>query len=324
MLLSASPGSGGPLHVYASNEVIYVCLDDIGLTAVTLRHVAIDGRSPEAGRPTPEARREAGDRLTVLAHLLAHDRAPLVPINGVLVVMPLDLNHASTRMAGEIGTAVAEDLGVLVRELGVRPALTLLGTGLEQDPATPEFFALLAEAQRPRVNADRTVSQPTGREVARGTPFPTGISPSHEQLEAVAINAVGPIIDALAENVSDPARVSSHPANRRLLALLCRLRLHGATQLLGVLEPIFPGSQPRDTQPLLAGCFVAALSSDATRRGFLAGVLERVVDQQAEIEWTESRWRADGRASRIATALFVMAAASLVITGVLLWWKFAA
>jgi len=135
-------------------------------------------------------------------------------------------------------------------------------------------------------------------------------------------HAVGPVIDEIAELLLEPTRIGEQPMNRRLLACLVRLRLHGVTQLQVVLERVFSREAMTAGRPLLAGCYVAALSAEAERRGFLAGALARVVEQQAELEWTDARWRADTRASRAAMVLFGLAVTCLVTTAALLWWKF--
>jgi hypothetical protein len=317
-ILAGSPGSGGPLHAYASPEAVFLCLNGVGAMAVAT--AAADGGP--AAATAGDRRHDAVDRLETLCDLLASDRAPLVAINGVLVVVPLDLPRPAAAATERLAEAAAEDIGVMVREFGVRMPVTLLATGLEDDPVVTDLFALLAQRQPVRVGADRIVSQSSGREEARGAPFPPGLAPEPEHLVALVTHAFAPIVDQIAELLLEPARIGEQPLNRRLLACLVRLRMRGAAQLRVVLERVFSRETAAAGLPMLAGCYVAALSADPARRGFLSGVLTRVVEQQAELEWTDARWRADARASRAAVALFGLAIACFVATAVLLWWKF--
>lgn len=319
-ILAGSPGSGGPLHAYASPEAVFLCLNTIGGMAAAVAEGAAD--DPQVSATVGERRHEAADQLKTLCDLITADRAPLVPINGVLVVVPLDLPRPATAATERLAAAAAEDVGVMVREFGVRMPVTFLATGLEADPVVTDLFTLLAQRQPVRVGADRIVSQPSGREGARGAPFPPGLAPEQEHLVGMCAHAIGPVIDEIAELLLEPTRIGEQPMNRRLLACLVRLRLHGVAQLQVVLERVFSREVMTAGLPLLAGCYVAALSPEAERRGFLTGALARVVEQQAELEWTDARWRADARASQAAMVLFGLALICLVTTAALLWWKF--
>jgi hypothetical protein len=321
-LLAGSPGSGGPLHAYASADALYLVVDDIGRACGVARG-AVDRQEGALSRTVAtQARREATDRLAALCRIIARERQPVVAVNGVLICVPLDLTGSPQAGAAEetqFGYAIAADLRTLVREFGLRMPVTFVGLGVENDPATEAFFAILAGRQKPRVNADKTVSQPTGREDARGTAFPPGLVPSKELLVAVAANAVGPLVDEIGEVLLDLTRTADAASNRRLLTLLLRLRLRGAEQLREVLEQVFLSATDAEDTPLLAGCYVAALSADTKRTGFVSGVLDRVAEHQADLQWTSARRQADNRALSVAYVLFGLSLSCVLAACLLIW-----
>jgi hypothetical protein len=321
-LLAGSPGSGGPLHAYASADAIYLVVDDVGRACGVVR-AAADRQEGGTGRSVAtKARREASDRLAALCRIISRERQPVVAVNGVLVAVPLDLtvsSHTGAADEAHFGYAVAADMRTLVREFGLRMPVTFLGVGVENDPATEEFFAILAGQQKPRVNADKTVSQPTGREDACGTAFPPGLLPTKEMLVAVVANAVGPLIDQIDEVLLDLTRSADTASNRRLLSLLLRLRLGGAEQLGDVLEQVFLASTDAEDTPLLAGCYIAALSADAKRTGFVSGVFDRVAEHQADLQWTSARRQADNRAASVAFVLFGLSLLCVLAACLVIW-----
>jgi hypothetical protein len=156
---------------------------------------------------------------------------------------------------------------------------------------------------------------------ASGTAFPPGIVPGVELLKVAAANAGGPLTDRIAEMLLDPRRIEQQPANRHLLAMLCRVRLHVAEQMSRVLEHAFATDLHGPNVPMLAGCYLAALGPKADRRLFTRGLLDRAVNLQGELEWTDECLNRHGWASRIARGLFAMVALMAVAIAAIVWWK---
>jgi len=317
LLVSGSPGRGTTLHVYASADAIYVCLNSIG----QLGAAAAARRGMGDAQGIAKSLQDEVSRLDAFCDLLLRERAPYVPCNGFLVVLPLDLEHRSSKAISALGDALAADLHRLTRRLHVRAPAVFLGTGLEHEAGVTEFFEILASKQQPQVNADKTVSKPTGRESARGGMFPVGIQPTPAHLAAVAAHAVGPLTDEIAELLLDPDSQAEQWTRIRLLKMLCRLRLYGAVQLDEMLGKVFAAELSEDYMPLLAGAFTGSLSEDQDRQGFLRGVLSFQVDQQAELEWNRPRVEADTRARSASRVLFASALFLLVAAVGMLWWR---
>jgi hypothetical protein len=328
LVVEGAPSGSGPLRIYASREAIYICFSGAGQTAVVAARMRaaqdIDTEPPTGDTPAdpsgsgaaPERRgglqrsaldrEEATDRLRLACELLQTVREPLAPINGIIVMVPLAIDRGADADAVVLGQAIGEDLATLTLELGIRAPVTMVAAGLEQDPAMPDLASRLEAAQRLEVS---------------GTAFPPGIVPGVELLKAAAANAGGPLTDRIAELLLDPRRIEQQPANRHLLAMLCRARLHVAEQMSRVLEQAFATELHGPNVPMLAGCYLAALGSKADRRLFTRGLLERVVNLQGELDWTDDCLSRNAWATRIARSLFAMVAAMVLAIVAIVWWK---
>ena len=235
LAVSGSPGGGRPLRVYASEDAIFVCLNSIGLSCFAAQKC----RAGESSTVESMSRRDALSRLDTLCDLIRQQRSPLVPINGIVAILPLELSHRVSRTIAELGRALAEDLQRLTYRFGVRAPVTFFGHGLEQEAGLADLLLLLSKKQTPTVNPDQTVSQPTGREDAKGAPFPIGSQPTEQNLFAMAGHAVGPLADEIGEMLLDPSRLNEQVVSRQLVALVCRLRLNGEAQFFSVLKQVF-------------------------------------------------------------------------------------
>ena len=345
LVVQQSPAGGGPIHVFASRDAIFVCFSGAGQTAVAATAVrsamadgvrsvtgpeavvdqagaaqeadAVEGNGWHAAPSGPPPRsgkqsREAGDRLAFACDQLRQARIPLAAINGVVVLLPLQMDHAADAETASLGQAVGEDLATITRVLGMRAPVTLVAGVLQDDPAIEDLLTRL---------------DPGKRAAACGQSFPLGLPPTPEHLHALAFNATGSLNDRLAELLLDPRRITQQPANRHLLALLGRLRLHVSTQIARVLQQAFSRDLHggvdgrRGVLPLLAGCYVASISGNASRRAYVRGLLDRVSQMQGELDWTDESLRAEAWAARMARVLFAAAAVMVAAIVVIVWWK---
>ncbi len=345
LVVQQSPAGGGPIHVFASRDAIFVCFSGAGQTAVAATAVrsamadgvrsvtgpeavadqagaaqeadAVEGNGWHAAPSGPPPRsgkqsREAGDRLAFACDQLRQARIPLAAINGVVVLLPLQMDHAADAETASLGQAVGEDLATITRVLGMRAPVTLVAGVLQDDPAIEDLLTRL---------------DPGKRAAACGQSFPLGLPPTPEHLHALAFNATGSLNDRLAELLLDPRRITQQPSNRHLLALFGRLRLHVTTQIARVLQQAFSRDLHggvdgrRGVMPLLAGCYVASISGNASRRAYVRGLLDRVSQMQGELDWTDESLRAEAWAARMARVLFAAAAVMVAAIVVIVWWK---
>ena len=351
LVVEQSPAGGAPLHLFASRDAIFVCFSGAGQTAAAAaafrtalagdvqpektaqaaagsdavadqavgEHGAEDfaggGQLAAPSKLPPRSakeRREATDRLEFACDQLRQARMPLAAINGCVVLLPLQVNRAADADATSLGQAVGEDLATLARVLGVRAPVTFVAGVLQDDPAIDDLLT--------RLDAGR-------RTAACGQPFPPGLPPTPEHLHALAFNATGSLSDRLAELLLNPRRIAEQPANRHLLAMLGRLRLHVGTQIARVLQQAFSPDLHggvdgrRGLMPLLAGCYVASISGTASRRAFVRGLLDRVVQLQGELDWTDESLRAEAWAGRMSRVLFAAAAVMFTAIVAIVWWR---
>jgi hypothetical protein len=135
------------------------------------------------------------------------------------------------------------------------------------------------------------------------------------------------LIDRAAELLLDPRRIAQQPANRHLLAMVGRLRLHVSTQIARVLQQAFSSDLHggadgrRVVLPLLAGCYVASISANASQRAFVRGMLDRVVQMQGELDWTDGSLRAEAWAVRMSRVLFTVTAVMVAAIVAIVWWR---
>jgi hypothetical protein len=66
---------------------------------------------------------------------------------------------------------------------------------------------------------------------------------------------------------------------------------------------------------------VASLSGTASRRAFVRGLLDRVVQMQGELDWTDESLRAEAWAGRMSRVLFAAAAVMIATIVAIVWWR---
>ncbi len=141
LLVSSAPGPGGPLHVYATDQAIYLCLSDCGQLGEVNRSVrtaprvagateaepqAVSSRTASVQTRTREQQQRGAERLQWLCDQLVRRRFPLVPINGLIALLPLATSQRLEAESIELGLSLGEDLATLIESLGARfPVLIL-------------------------------------------------------------------------------------------------------------------------------------------------------------------------------------------------------
>ena len=85
--------------------------------------------------------------------------------------------------------------------------------------------------------------------------------------------------------------VLSHPGNTHLYHLLCKVRCNLTGRLAEVLSGGF-GYDERtangDDPISFSGCYFAATGVTPDRQAFVRGVIEKLVDEQEQIEWSRN------------------------------------
>ncbi len=243
-------------------------------------------------------------RLRHLCKLIARDRQPYCPVNGVLVLLPLEAT-ATPHDALETGATCRHDLAT-VREAARTDC---------------PRFAVLCDGERLPGLSDLIAHFPEGKQRAwvLGQHFPLVPDLPPGELPAMIEGGVAWLTDNLLPAVIVKLMQTEDAAlSARLFRLLCesRERLRLLAKLLE--QAVLSGG--RDEPPLLGGCYLAATGADGAReQGFLAGVFQRALAHQNFVAWTDEALEEDAAYHRwalvgsVGLAVFLAAVIALAV-----------
>jgi hypothetical protein len=243
-------------------------------------------------------------RLEYVCRLIRHARRPVCPVNGVLTLLPFGMISRGPREGIELQKALQSDLGTAHRSLNVRCPVTAAVIGMEEESGFQELVR--------RVGRDRAARQRFGKGFSLSNP------PIPERVEALAMHACGSF-EAFVYALFREKGSLSKPGNTRLYALLCKIRRNVQTRLGNILVAGFGADleQEPDAGPFFfGGCYFAAVGETDDRQAFVRGILDKMPDEQAELEWTESALVEDRRYRRIAHLVIGL---DLLLFGALGW-----
>jgi hypothetical protein len=273
----------------------------------------------------PEEVATQGQRFEYLCRLIVRDRAPYVPINGVLVLLPFAATD-SDQDALDTGATCQQDLEVANRVLQVQsPTLALL-CDLETAPGFTEFTACFQDKQR---------HQRVGHRAPLVPDLDTWAGKGDDEAKARAA-----MLDSVAQwvcssvvsgwvikhfRMESPGREDLETVTRSNAQLFLfmnemRERRRRLGRLIGrgfVLE--------RGVSLWFGGCYVAGTGANTdTQVGFVAGVFRRLIEEEKKglVSWSNDalaeeagyqRWIGMGQ---LGLAVFV---AIVVVVGAVVW-----
>jgi hypothetical protein len=276
----------------------------------------------------PEEVATQAERFEHLCRLIVRDRAPYVPINGILVLLPFAATD-SDQDALDTGATCEQDLEVIHRILQIHTPTLALVCDLETAPGFAEFISCFQDKQRHQRVGHRSPLVPD---------LDTWAGRGDDQTKAR-----GAMLDGLAQwvfssvvsswvskhfRMETPGRddvTTATEANSQLFLFMNEMRER--RRRLGRL--LARGFVLESHAPLwFGGCYVAGTGPDPeTQQGFVAGVFRRLIEEEKKglVSWSAEaladeagyrRWIGMGQ---IALGVFV---ASVVVVGVGVWlWK---
>lgn len=260
-------------------------------------------RSPSlAGKVAQVPAQESAERLqqlTYICQLLRRIRQPVCPINGVLALIPFALVQGTPRELEETEKATKSDLLAIQRELQLRCPVVTLITGMEREAGFRELVR--------RVGREPASTQRFGKGYDLRA---TATLPEMQSLSAHVCGAFEDWVYTLFRERGALTR----PGNTRLYGLLCKVRCTLKTRLGEVLGRGFGFDKqqtPADDPFLFSGCYFAATGETPDRQAFVRGVINKLVDEQEQIEWTQQALENEVHYRRWALA-------GAVVSGVLL------
>jgi hypothetical protein len=247
-------------------------------------------------------------RLQAVCQRLRNSRHPLCPANGILTLLPFELIHATADEIEELERAIKNDLAVLRDELNLRAPVTALVVGLEKDSGFRELVR--------RVGRDKSASQRFGGR------YDLRAMAAADHLRDFSSHVCGAFED-WAYTLFRAKGALSRPGNTRLYSLLCKVRCvlkHKLGRLLANGVGFDARQSSGDEPHLFSGCYFAATGRTADRQAFARGVLEKLVAEQEQIEWTDSAITKERRCRQAFFAGVVVDAVLVATLAGLLWW----
>lgn len=244
-------------------------------------------------------------RLHHLCTLIARDREPYCPVNGLLVLLPFAASNDELT-AGETAVLLERDLLTIRQSLDVRCPLVTLICDLEETPGGSELLTRFPRNQR---NRRLGVSYPLLAQCdSKQTPemIQSGVHWTCQDL-------VPPLVYRLAQIQSEQGAADADQflLNSRLYHLVTQLRQR-ETRFTRLLQRAYC---PDQTSPwLIAGCYLAATGEDAVRgQGFAGGIVPQLLQMQNHVTWTREAVRDDRFCRRLAVAGYAAVATAIVL-----------
>jgi hypothetical protein len=247
---------------------------------------------------------EQDRRLEYVCRLIRRVRQPLCPVNGILTLLPFGLLQRSVPEAIEIQKALNKDLSTVTRTLMIRCPVTAMVVGLENESGFRELVR--------RVGRDRAMGQRFGKGFSVSNP------PIPERLEALCAHACGSFEDWVYALFREKDALSK-PGNTKLYSLLCKIRRNVKSRLEGLLTAGYAWEEDSDQGAgfFFSGCYFAATGETEDRQAFVKGVLDKLPDQQEELEWTEAAYREDQKYQSLGQ--LGLAVDTLLLLGLAAW-----
>lgn len=295
--------------------------DDAPDTSAALRGTLVPGAAADGGSSSGQApssgssmlsrqeSEEQTERLEYVCELLSRARAPVCPLNGVMVAVPLR-SVQSVMVAKDIPGAARSDLDTIRDVTKLRAPVTVMVAGMEAESG---FCELVRRVGTTKAKANRF-----------GKGFNVWNPPTEENMDAFSSHASGAFEDWVYSLFKERDGLSK-PGNAKLYTLLCKIRSQLRARLRSVLLHGFSfsrGDKKKDEFPLLFnGCYFAATGDTPDRQAFVKNVFEKMSDLEEELEWMPEAVREDDRYHKLAQiGMFVDAVLVVGIVGMLVWY----
>lgn len=244
-----------------------------------------------------------------VCQLIAADRWPLCPVNGVLALVPWAVGQEDG-VANAAGPVLAADLAE-ARDVfrlnyptvaAVCDVETARGFGHFRAGFQPKQLRSRMGTRLPLVPAPAADDWPSPRKLI-------GLG-----VRWIA-HAVVPVwtLNGLRQDVgADP---SVYNPNRELYLLMreLHLRVPRFASILGQVpaDPTATADGDVDGLPLFGGCYLVGAGAKPVRRAFVTGLFDWLTEHQAAVAWTRRARADDGRFRRLTAAGYVLSAVLL-------------
>ncbi len=245
-------------------------------------------------------------RLTHLCELLVTARAPVCPLNGLLVLLPFDVVRT---LANPLHDTLQTDIQIVQQTTMLRFPVIALVSEMHTETGFVELVRRV------------------GPDLARNQRFGKGsdhrVRPTSEHVLAVTRHACGAFEDWTYMLFQQDGGLKQ-PGNSALCGLLCKIRGGFTEALISVLTSGFGSdaeeSDAEDEQLLFAGCYFAATGPTPEHQAFVRGVFGKLSALQGEIAWTAAAYLRDQHYQRLAKMALVAGITGIALL-IFLWWQ---
>lgn len=246
--------------------------------------------------------------LAAVCHELAEVREPYCPINGVLVMIPLDAAD-NVETADHVGMRLEQDLATITAATETTISAQLVVCDLDQCEGSQAFLDRFPAAQRGRrLGASLPVTPASEPEAG-----PEAIDRTVRWICERLFPPLG--IRLMRRDAGDRTMDRQHQnGNRQIHRLVhtMRMRRDGLSRML---RRAVVGTAGKVR---LRGCHLAATGPAGTnRQAFAEGLLPLILDIQNEVQWSPQRRRRDRQQRLAAAAIY---AATITLTALTLIW----
>lgn len=250
---------------------------------------------------TREQKETSAKQLRHICQLIRRGRQPFCPLNGILTTVSWEVMQNSLIAGRELPEAVKQDLETVESTTEIRCPVTVLVTGLEAEKG---FLELVR-----RVGPEKSRAR-----FGRG--FELSNTPTALNLEALAAHACGAFEDFVYRLFREPGGLGKL-GNTQLYSLLCKIRSL-SVRMRKVLASGF-AQQSGGSRRILAGLYFAATGGSPDTRCFVEGVIDKMIDAEEEVEWSEPAIHADRRFLTAADVGMFVNTVLVIVIGVLVY-----
>jgi hypothetical protein len=256
----------------------------------------------------------ASARLAHLCRLIAQERQPYCPINGLILLVPLAATEGDAE-ASQVASLAQADVQTARAGLQVDCPIFVLICDLEQAPGFRYFLEQIPEPERLAPLGQRFPLLPD----VDAHEVPHVLEGGMDALCQHALPGSIYNLFRLESSPDNPARMNGTlTANARLYQFLSYLRQ--GRKRLGRL--VYRGAHSETpAAPMIAGCYFAATGQDARHeQAFVAGVFREIVEQQNYVSWTAEALRQESSYRRAAGLGYVLLVVILALAAGVVYW----
>ena len=249
-------------------------------------------------------------RLRHLGRLIARDRRPYCPINGILLLIPVsatNTDHSATR----VGLTCQRDLATIRQAVEVRCPVFALVCDLETLPGFRELIQRLPDDQKRRRMGQRFPLIPDVEPNLYPAIYEGGI-------QWIAAQQFPAQVDQLWRvEGSDGSLADSIQGNVRLYQLLRQIRDRQRRLSRILTRAVLTDGVPTS---MLGGCYLAGTGSDPrSEQAFIPGVFRRLTESQDLVAWTPELIASESRYLRWARQGYIaMTILTILYIGIIL------